>query len=145
MGPLQKSERRRLFEQMQPHARISLPTHPLGWLPLCSEHPAQLALPSPSALLSYLGPTLSLQLPQSAWQGHPLPCLLCFFPQTNQTPFLCQDDSWGQGSREDHAQVCESSRILHLNSWLMDSNSSSEEAPLPLLMGLSPHFQWPVL
>lgn len=115
MGPLQKSERRYLFEQMQPRARISLHSHPLGWLSLCSEHPEQLALPSPSALHSYLGPTVSLQLPQGAWQGHPLSSLLFFFPRTNQTPFLCQDDSWNQGSRKDHAQVYESSRILHLN------------------------------
>lgn len=86
MGPLQKSERRRLFEQTQPCARISLPTHPLSWLPLCSEHPAQLALPSSSALCSYLGPTLSLRLPRVPGRGTLSPVSFSSSPRPTRHP-----------------------------------------------------------
>ena len=143
-----KVRKRLLFEQIQPHARISPPIHPLSGLRLCSEHPAQLALPSPLCSPLPAAPTLFLGLPRSAWQGNPLPSLLFFLPRTNQTPLLCQDAPWDPGRGKDHAQIYEASRILQLNSWLMASDSNCEEAPeLPLLplMGLNPHFQWPPL
>lgn len=89
-------------------------------LPLCSEHPALLALPSPLCSSLPAGPTLFLGLPWSAWQGNPLPSLLIFLPRTNQTPLLCQDAPWDPGRGKDHAQIMKLLEFssLTLGLWL---------------------------
>lgn len=86
MGPLQKSERRYLFEQMQPRARISLPSHPSVGYPCAVNTLNNWPCPVPLLSTPIWVPLYPCSSPRVPGRGNLSPVSFSSFPGPTRHP-----------------------------------------------------------